>query len=199
MKKNYPQLKFADVRGNVGTRLRKLDDPKSFTDQVVPDFAAIVIAVAGLVRLGLGDRITAYLSKKDGGMMHAVGQGAIGVETREGDEKVAHLLAKLGCWKTERATLAERSLMRTLEGGCSVPLGVETSWADGDLLTMQATVVSVEGDQSVDAEATAKVTTKKEAEELGMEVAGVMIEKGAADILVKITLNRKIIAEQHQA
>jgi hydroxymethylbilane synthase len=199
LKKSYPHLKFADVRGNVPTRLRKLDDPASFTDQKVPDFAAIVIAVAGLVRLGLGDRITAYLSKGDGGMMHAVGQGAIAVETREGDEKVAHMLGKLGCWKTERAILAERSLMRTLEGGCSVPLGVETTWAEGDQLTLQATVVSVEGDQSVDAEATATVTTREEAETLGREVARVMIERGAATILDKITLNRKIIAEQHQA
>ena len=131
--------------------------------------------------------------------MYAGGQGAIGVESREGDEKVKHLLEKLGCWKTERAALAERSLMRTLEGGCSVPLGVETSWQEGDMLTLQATVVSVEGDQSVDAEATAKVTTREEAEDLGMEVARVMVEKGAAKILEKITLNRKIIAEQHQA
>lgn len=202
MKINYPHLTFADVRGNVPTRLRKLDDPKSFTDQTVPDFAAIVIAVAGLVRLGLGDRITAYLSRKDGGMMHAVGQGAIGVETREGDEKVAHLLEKLGCWKTERATLAERSLMRTLEGGCSVPLGVESTWSEeagGDMLTLTATVVSVEGDASVDADVTKRVTTREEAEELGFEVAKVMIERGAARILDKIHLNRKIIAEQHQA
>lgn len=199
LKKSYPHLKFADVRGNVGTRLRKLDDPKSFTDQVVPDFAAIVIAVAGLVRLDLGDRITAYLSKGDGGMMHAVGQGAIGVESREGDAKVKTLLEGIGCWKTERATLAERSLMRTLEGGCSVPLGVETSWPSEDQLTLSAVVVSVEGDESVHAEATTKVTTRAEAEELGFKVAQNMIEKGAAEILEKITLNRKIIAEQHQA
>ena len=199
MKKAYPHLKFADVRGNVGTRLRKLDDPKSFTDQIVPDFAAIVIAVAGLVRLDLGHRITAYFSKADGGMMHAVGQGAIGIEIREGDEKVVPLLEKLGCWKSERATLTERSLMRTLEGGCSVPLGVETSWKEGDMLTMQATVVSVEGDESVNAEVTAKITTREEAEDMGMKVARIMIEKGAATILEKITLNRKIIAEQHQA
>jgi hydroxymethylbilane synthase len=199
LKKKYPHLKFADVRGNVPTRLRKLDDPKSFTDQQVPDFAAIVIAVAGLVRLGLGDRITAYLSKSEGGMMHAVGQGAIGVEIRENDEKVKGLLEKLGCWKTERACLAERSLMRTLEGGCSVPLGVETKWADLDMLTLQATVVSVEGDESVEAESSSVVRSREQADELGREVARLMVEQGAAKILDKITLNRKIIAEQHQA
>jgi len=199
MKKQYPHLKFADVRGNVPTRLRKLDDPTSFTDQTVPDFAAIVIAVAGLVRLGLGERISAYLSKKDGGMMHAVGQGAIGIETREDDQKVATLLKELGDWRTERAILAERSLMRTLEGGCSVPLGVETTWSADDQLTLSATVVSVEGDRSVDAEVTHKVTSREEAEELGFAVAKGMIERGAAEILDKIHLNRKILAEQHQA
>ncbi|KIW03660.1 porphobilinogen deaminase [Verruconis gallopava] len=199
MKKRYPHLKFADVRGNVPTRLRKLDDPSSFTDQVVPDYAAIVIAVAGLVRLGLGHRITAYLSASDGGMMHAVGQGAIGVETREGDERVRALLEKLGCWKTERACLAERSLMRTLEGGCSVPLGVETTWENDDMLKLAASVVSVEGDESVEAEAKMCVRTKEAAEDLGKEVARIMIEKGAAKILDKITMNRKIIAEQHKA
>jgi hydroxymethylbilane synthase len=199
LKRKYPHLKFADLRGNVGTRLRKLDDPKSFQDQEVPDFAAIVIAVAGLVRLDLGDRITAYLSKEDGGMMYAVGQGAIGVEIREGDEKITALLEKLGCWKTERACLAERSLMRTLEGGCSVPLGVDTKWSDLDQLTLQAVVVSVDGDESVEAEAKMVVRTREAADDLGREVARLMIDRGAAKILEKITTNRKIIAEQHQA
>lgn len=199
MKRKYPHLKFDDVRGNVPTRLRKLDDPKSFTDQKVPEFAAIVIAVAGLVRLDLGDRITAHLSKSDGGMMHAVGQGAIGVECREGDAKVIGLLEKLGCWKTERACLAERSLMRILEGGCSVPLGVESSWADGDELTLDATVVSIDGNEAVEGKASMVVKTKEDSEALGREVAKIMVEKGAGKILEKITLNRHIIEEQGQA
>lgn len=121
LKRYYPHLKFTDVRGNIGTRLAKLDNPES-------EYAAIILAVAGLKRLGMGDRISTYLSKHNGGMLHAVGQGALGVEIRKGDEKIKELLSKVGCERTTRACLAERSLMRTLEGGCSVPIGVETEW-----------------------------------------------------------------------
>ncbi|KAK5698998.1 porphobilinogen deaminase [Elasticomyces elasticus] len=121
LKRFHKHLKFADVRGNIGTRLSKLDDPNS-------EYSAIILAVAGLARLGMSNRITTYLSKADGGMLHAVGQGALGIETRKDDERVRKLLTKIGCERTMRAALAERSLMRTLEGGCSVPIGVETEW-----------------------------------------------------------------------
>jgi hydroxymethylbilane synthase len=121
LKRAYPGLRFADVRGNIGTRLSKVDDPES-------EYTAIVIAVAGLARLGLTHRITSYLSKSSGGMLHAVGQGALGIESRKDDKRVAELLAKIGCDRSTRAVLAERQLMRTLEGGCSVPIGVETEW-----------------------------------------------------------------------
>ncbi|TKA78681.1 hypothetical protein B0A55_04499 [Friedmanniomyces simplex] len=121
LKRHHPHLRFADVRGNIGTRLSKLDNPES-------EYSAIILAVAGLARLGMDSRITTYLSKADGGMLHAVGQGALGIEVRKGDSRVTELLSKIGCERTTRAVLAERSLMRTLEGGCSVPIGVETEW-----------------------------------------------------------------------
>lgn len=121
LKRHYPQLQFQDVRGNIGTRLGKLDDPNS-------DYSAIVIAVAGLDRLGMSSRINSYLSKANGGMLHAVGQGALGIETRKDDTRTMDLLAKIGCQRTTKQALAERQLMRTLEGGCSVPIGVETEW-----------------------------------------------------------------------
>lgn len=121
LKRHYPHLKFADVRGLIGTRLAKLDNPDS-------EYSAIVIAVAGLVRLGMTDRISTYLSKDNGGMLYAVGQGGLGIETRIGDTRVQELLSKIQCNRTAREALTERSLMRTLEGGCSVPIGVETSW-----------------------------------------------------------------------
>lgn len=121
LKRHYPHLKYADVRGNMGTRLGKLDNPES-------EYSAIILAVAGLHRLGMGNRITTFLSKSNGGMLHAVGQGALGIETRKGDKRVEELLSRIGCERTMRAALAERSLMRTLEGGCSVPIGVETEW-----------------------------------------------------------------------
>ncbi|GAB7347202.1 hypothetical protein MBLNU459_g3309t1 [Dothideomycetes sp. NU459] len=121
LKRLYPQLKFADVRGNVGTRLAKLDNPDG-------EYAALILAAAGLTRLGMGDRITALLDKRSGGILHAVGQGALGIEVRTDDDDTKKLLAAIGCEWTTRSCLAERSLMRTLEGGCSVPIGVETEW-----------------------------------------------------------------------
>ncbi|CAK1361778.1 Porphobilinogen deaminase [Cercospora beticola] len=121
LKRFYPQLQFQDVRGNIGTRLAKLDDPNS-------DYSAICIAVAGLERLGLSHRISSYLSKENGGMLHAVGQGALGIEIRSDDERTKQLLSKIGDDRSWRQALVERSLMRTLEGGCSVPIGVETEW-----------------------------------------------------------------------
>ena len=121
LKAHYPHLKFADVRGNIGTRLSKLDNPDS-------EYSAIILAAAGLLRLGMGNRITTYLSKDNGGMLHAVGQGALGIETRKDDRRVQELLRRIGCNRSTRQALAERSLMRTLEGGCSVPIGVETEW-----------------------------------------------------------------------
>jgi len=121
LKRKYTHLKFEDCRGNIGTRLSKLDAPDS-------PYTALILAAAGLRRVGMGERITSYLSTDNGGMLHAVGQGAIGVEVRVGDQAVMDLLAKVGCEWTTRACLAERSLMRTLEGGCSVPIGVETEW-----------------------------------------------------------------------
>jgi hydroxymethylbilane synthase len=121
LKRFYPHLKFQDVRGNIGTRLAKLDDPTT-------DYTAIVIAVAGLERLGMGNRIVARLSKDNGGMLYAVGQGALGIEIRADDQRTEELLSRIGDDRTWRQILAERGLMRTLEGGCSVPIGVETEW-----------------------------------------------------------------------
>ncbi|KAI6842301.1 porphobilinogen deaminase [Hortaea werneckii] len=120
-KRFYPHLKFTDVRGNLGTRLAKLDNPES-------EYSAIILAVAGLNRLGMGERITQHLSKLSGGMLYAVGQGALAIEIREGDERVKELVHAIGDERTTREGLAERQLMRTLEGGCSVPIGVETEW-----------------------------------------------------------------------
>ncbi|KAK4631331.1 Porphobilinogen deaminase [Fulvia fulva] len=121
LKRHYPQLQFKDVRGNIGTRLGKLDAADS-------EYSAICIAVAGLERLGMGGRINTFLSKDHGGMLHAVGQGALGIEIRKDDKRTADLLSRIGCDRTHRQALTERSLMRTLEGGCSVPIGVETEW-----------------------------------------------------------------------
>lgn len=154
IRRRYPHLRIQDVRGNVGTRLRKLDDP-------LLGFDCLILAGAGLQRVGLGGRVDEWLSpdgeegkgegaggggehgaggewKKevgDGAMLHAVGQGAIGLEIRAGDEWLLGLLAgqedgtrgvvvNRVSWECQ----AERSLLRTLEGGCSVPVGVSCRW-----------------------------------------------------------------------
>ncbi|KAL8724118.1 MAG: hypothetical protein Q9181_006975 [Wetmoreana brouardii] len=145
IRRRYPHLRIQDVRGNVGTRLRKLDDPAL-------GFDCLILAGAGIQRLGLGERVSEWLDPfADGGggggdggekeegkgmMLHAVGQGAIGLEIRERDEWVNGLLegreggGGVVFNRVSWECLAERSLLRTLEGGCSVPVGVSCSWEE---------------------------------------------------------------------
>ncbi|KAM4065764.1 porphobilinogen deaminase, dipyromethane cofactor binding domain-containing protein [Hirsutella rhossiliensis] len=179
--RRHPRLRFKDVRGNIQTRLRKLDDD--------PDMAAIVLAAAGLQRMDLGHHISQYLDMDNGGILHAVGQGALGVECRDGDERVLRALARLQDPDAALACAAERSLMRTLEGGCSVPIGVETRWVDGKL-RLRATVVSTAGTEAVDADVTESITTSEDAEELGKRVALDLVRRGADKILDSINATR---------
>jgi len=134
------------------------------------------------------------------GMLHAVGQGALAIETRQGDARIEALLAPLHDKETALATLAERSLMRTLEGGCSVPIGVETSWGDGDGgevdLTMKAIVCSVDGKQAVTAVMTRQIESEPESDEFGWEMARLLLDRGAGPILKAINLNRDILENQ---
>lgn len=233
LKRLYPHLRFQSVRGNVQTRLRKLDESdlalssaahgSSGTKQgdaatVAEDdhagtqvhYSALILAAAGLQRLGLGERINRLFAAdiseqtKDGlvkkGMLHAVGQGALGVQARANDPRILALLAPLNDAPTRLATMAERSLMRTLEGGCSVPIGVETEWSlRRDALTMRAIVVALDGLQACETEMTRAVASEEEALQFGMDVAARLVELGAKDILEKITLNRKIIEDDKGA
>lgn len=131
VRRMFPHLVIKNVRGNVGTRLRKLDDPSE-------GFDALVLAGAGVQRLGLGERVSSWLGSEEG-VLYAVGQGAVGVEWREGDEWIEDILAKAESriGKAGRRVrwecAGERSLLRVLEGGCSVPVGVECIWEEGDL------------------------------------------------------------------
>lgn len=169
----YPTLKFANVRGNLGTRLNKLDDKDS-------EYACIILAAAGLKRLGWEDRVTEYLSGPK--VLHAVGQGALGIEIRKGDEATRALLGPLIHRETHLACLAERALLRTLEGGCSVPIGAETTW-EGEELRLDGAVVSLDGKDGVFASEKVVVKTEAEAEELGAKVAGKLVAEGAQTIL----------------
>ncbi|KAL2754896.1 hypothetical protein ACRALDRAFT_2042736 [Sodiomyces alcalophilus JCM 7366] len=185
LKRKYPGLKYEDTRGNLETRLRKLDDPDGPYD-------AIILAAAGLLRMGYDARIGQYLASDNGGILHAVGQGALGIEARAGEERVLSLLAGLEDRATRLAIEAERSLMRTLEGGCSVPIGVETSWnEDGTKLKFKATVAHPNGVVAVDGERLEAVDTPEAAIELGKELARELVEKGAQPILDEINKARE--------
>jgi hydroxymethylbilane synthase len=188
LRRRYPGLQFEDIRGNIDTRLAKLDAPDS-------RFNCIILAAAGLLRMDLGHRIAQYLDSttEGGGMLYAVGQGALAIEIRDGDEGVREVLKAIEDRDTLVACSAERSVMRALEGGCSVPIGVETSWVgEGDqkLLRLNATVVSLDGSEAVDGEITEAVSTPDQAEALGLKLANELVEKGASRILDVINKTR---------
>jgi hydroxymethylbilane synthase len=185
IKRKYPQLKFKDVRGNLGTRLGKLDAEDG-------EYSCLILAAAGLLRMDLGYRITQMLDSKTpgGGILHAVGQGALAIEIREGDERVVGLLSSLSNQDSTLAGMAERSLMRALEGGCSVPIGVETTWIEKGKLLMKAIVVSLDGTESVESERLDEILTAKDADEFGRTLAGDLKSKGAGEILDAINQNR---------
>ncbi len=151
-----PDLKMVDIRGNVDTRLRKL---------IESDLAGIILAQAGLERLGLGTHITELLEPS--WMLPAVGQGALGLECRSDDESTRALLAKIDEPATHAAVLAERALLRGLGGGCQGPIGAHSSLQDG-LLTLRGVVLSPDGRQRVTSEGTRSLG---EAAALGQAVA----------------------------
>lgn len=122
IRRRWPDLVITDVRGNVGTRLAKLEDESKGYD-------ALVLAGAGVQRLGFGHRVSSWLSGQDG-MLAAVGQGALGIEFLEGDKWVRDLVDGVEEKRVGWACVAERGLLAELEGGCSVPVGVETEWED---------------------------------------------------------------------
>jgi hydroxymethylbilane synthase len=175
----HPHLRVQDVRGNVPTRLRKLDAEDS-------PFDALVIAAAGLIRLDLAHRISQYLDSSSGGMLYAVGQGAIGIETRADDQNMSRILSRIEDKPATLSCMAERSLLRTLEGGCSAPLGVETKWVQSDVLQMKAVVVSIDGSESVESEMQVTLQTATEADQFGENVAADLLRKGADRILAAI-------------
>lgn len=187
----YPHLKFKDVRGSVNTRLSKLDSQDG-------GYTCLVLAAAGLIRMDWGDRITQLLDSKTpgGGILYAVGQGALAIEIREGDQQIQEILEPLREKAVSLSCLAERSLMRTLEGGCSVPIGVETEWIEEGKLLMRGIVLSLDGREKVETERLDEVTNDAEADEFGWTVAQDLVQKGAGKILEAINLNRKVIEKQ---
>ena len=161
-----PDLQIGFLRGNVNTRLAKLD---------AGEFDAIILACAGLKRLGFDDRIGAAIDEDF--LLPAGGQGAVGIEYRDADSRVAELLAPLAHEETSRRVIAERTVVRRLDGGCDVPIA-SFAVAEGDSLWLRARVGSPDGKTVIVSEARGS-----EPEALGLEVADTLIAKGAAEIL----------------
>jgi len=143
LSRHYPHLKFENIRGNLNTRLRKLDCDNKYD--------GIVLAAAGIERLGWGDRVNLYLEKQD--MMYAVSQGAMAVECRDNDVETISLLSKLHHQETALRVTAERVFMKELDGGCSVPLGTWSS-LDQQSLCVSGAVFSVDGKEMLFSERT---------------------------------------------
>jgi len=186
LRRAFPKLLFADVRGNLNTRLKKLDDPEG-------PFTAIILATAGLLRLNMADRITCHLEAPT--LYYAVGQGALAIETRSDDIRVHEMVSRLIDWKTSWTVLAEREMLRVLEGGCSVPVGVWSTFnsiQEGRKahLKMDAVIASLSGDRSITTQMEREITTAQEAEELGRDVAFALIDLGGREILEE--LGRKV-------
>lgn len=163
-----PDLQLVELRGNVDTRLRKLDEQ---------NLDAIILAEAGLVRLGLADRITELLDSD--WMLPAVGQGAIGLECRADDHASRHLAEGLNDPDTWARVLAERAMLATLGGGCLVPIGATSRVADG-LLTVRGAVLTVDGTRRVVATHSGLANTPLA---VGQELAAKLLDEGAGELL----------------
>ncbi len=166
-----PDLVIRDLRGNLGTRLGKLDSG---------EFHAIILAVAGLKRLELESRIRTELPPEL--CLPAVGQGAVGIECRLDDQQTRDLLAPLSHRETTLRILAERAMNTRLEGGCQVPIG---SYAelDGDTLWLRALVGAPDGSQIVRGE---RRGPSANAEQMGIELAEELLDAGAREILADV-------------
>jgi hydroxymethylbilane synthase len=167
----YPHLTFKDVRGNVNTRLGKLD---------AGEYDGIILAVAGLQRLGMGDRIHQVIPSDIS--LHAVGQGALGIECRANDAEVLEILKMLEDIPSRDRCLAERAFLRELEGGCQVPIGVNTQ-IENDVLTLTGLVASLDGQKLLKDSISGSA---QQAEQLGEDLAKKLRKEGAGEILAAI-------------
>jgi hydroxymethylbilane synthase len=167
----FPHLKIESLRGNVQTRLRKLDEGQ---------YAAIILAAAGLIRLELGDRIRQFISPENS--IPAVGQGALGIEIRADRTDLIEVLAPLNHIDTQLCVEAERGFSRALAGSCTVPLGAY-ALRDGDKINMTGFVASVDGTQMLRESITGLASN---AEAVGRALAAKLVERGADKILAAL-------------
>ncbi|VFQ43085.1 hydroxymethylbilane synthase [Desulfoluna butyratoxydans] len=170
-----PDLQIETLRGNIDTRLRKVTEG---------DLDAIILAAAGLKRLGLGEHITECLAPEL--MLPAVGQGALCIESREKDDRIDAALAPLNHMPTRVTVLAERAFLNTLEGSCQIPVGAFAE-TDGQDVTIRGLVAEVDGSRILMEQETAE---NAQGHALGVTVAERLKEAGAADILTRLLENQ---------
>lgn len=166
-----PDLNITDLRGNVNTRLAKLDNG---------DYDGIILASAGLIRLDMAQRIAQQIPPEMS--LPAVGQGAVGIECRADDTQLHELLAPLNHEQTAFRVRAERAMNTRLEGGCQVPIG-GFAQIEGDKLTLKGLVGKADGSEMLTASATGHAT---DCEAIGAQVAESLLAKGAGDILAQL-------------
>jgi hydroxymethylbilane synthase len=166
-----PDVTIVDVRGNLDTRMRKAEEG---------ELDAVILASAGITRMGWADRITHYISPEQ--MVSAVGQGAIGIEIREDDAFMLDVCSKINDCDTMACVDAERVVMRTLEGGCQVPIGARAT-IDGERMHMEAVVGSVDGATIV---RYALDGLAAEPDMLGAAMVDRLLDLGAGDVLAEV-------------
>lgn len=166
---HFPQLRILELRGNVNTRLARLDRG---------DFDALILAGAGLERLGFTDRIACRLDP--GQSLPAAGQGALGIEARADDRRVHDLVAPLGDARTTACVTAERAFNRRLQGGCQVPAASHAQWQEDDQLWLRGLVGAIDGSRLLQAECRGPAAA---AEAMGIRLAGELLEQGAGELL----------------
>ena len=175
LRSRRPDLQVKFLRGNVNTRLRKLDEG---------EYDAVILASAGLIRLGFGARIAQSIAVSES--LPAGGQGAVGIELREADEDVLELLQVLHHEPTAQRVIAERAMNEHLQGGCQVPIASYAEQLSGsDRLYLRGLVGKPDGSLILRAEAKASAS---DAQQLGIEVAEQLLHQGAAEILAAVSL-----------
>jgi hydroxymethylbilane synthase len=173
IRERYPHLNIKPLRGNLDTRLGKLDNG---------DYDAIILAAAGLIRLGLGERIRSLLSPEDS--LPSAGQGALGIEIMEANVELQALLAPLACAESTARALAERTVSRLLGGSCQVPMAAYAT-IENDQLHLRALVAEPDGSRIIRAEARGNAN---DAVALGTQVANALLADGAKDILSRLSI-----------
>lgn len=169
-----PDLEYIEIRGNVDTRIKKLDEGQ---------YDGIVLAYAGVKRLGFENRISYNFNPEE--LLPAIGQGALAIEIKENDNDVENIISKLNCKNTYLSALCERAFLRKLEGGCQVPIGAYTKLA-GENITLFGLIASLNGKEIIRDTVSGN---KNDSEKLGLKLAEVLLRNGGAKILAEIPRN----------